>query len=69
MNYRLASWSGLLEGGFTQQYLEQVLRDASHMWGEGTEARQEDGSYLLRHDGVTNRVYFRDGAIWRTDEV
>ena len=68
MKYYLASWSGLLEKSYTQEYLEKILAEAANMWGEGSQIKQEDGSYILTHEGTKNRIYFENGKIWRTDE-
>jgi hypothetical protein len=71
MKYALGSWSGLLQSphGYTPQYVEKILADAANMWGEGTQEKQADGSYILTHEGVKNRIYFEEGQIWRSDEI
>jgi len=69
MKYALGSWSGLLKKPYTQEYLDKILADAAEMWGEGTQVKQDDGSYLLKHEGINNKIYFMDGQIWRSDEI
>ena len=68
MKYYLASWSGLLKKGYTDEKVNHILKDAANMWGKGTEVKQDDGSYILINEGIKNRIYFEDGKIWRSDE-